>query len=154
MALYGTRTVGAITLVASATKSLWLLNPVTDFFVIAQMAISFKATASSDTVAVELYRVTTIGTPAGTTATMTKINRVSDAANPTTTGLVNLTTEPTAVEVLADWEVQPFGGLLDMQYPLQREPISAAAGARIGLRAVTPAGVTPGIRSYVWYDER
>lgn len=154
MALYGTRTVGTVTLVAAATKSLWLLNPVTDFFVLAQFAFSFNATASSATVAVELYRTTTLGAPAGTTATFTKVNRVGDAAAPTTTGLVNLTTEPTAVEILADWEIQPFGGALDLQYPLQREPIAASAGQRIGLRCVTPAATTPGVRSYVWIDER
>jgi hypothetical protein len=154
MALYGTRTSGTITLSASATKSLWLLNPATDFFVIAQFGFSFNASAASSTVAVELYRVTTIGTPAGTTATFTKVNRVSDAATPTTTGLTALTTEPTAVEVLADWEIQPFGGVLDMQYPLGREPISAAGGARVGLRVTTPASTTPGVRSYCWFDER
>jgi hypothetical protein len=153
MALYGTRT-GLITLSASATKSLWLLNPVTDFFVLAQFAVSFNASASSATVAIELYRVTTIGTPTGTTATFAKVNRVGDAAAPTTTGLTNLTAEPTAVEVLADWEIQPFGGVLDIQWPLQREPIGAAAGSRIGLRATTPAATTPGVRSYVWLDER
>lgn len=154
MAIYSTRTVGAVTLSASATKSLWLLNPVADFFVVAQFAVSFKTTTASDTVAVELYRVTTIGTPAGTTGTQVKINRVADAAAPTTTSLVNLTAEPTAVEILADWEIQPYGGALDIQYPLQREPIAAAAGQRLGLRVVTPAAVTPGVRSYVWYDER
>lgn len=154
MTVYGARTAGVITLSASATKSLWLLNPVTDFFVIAQMAFSFKASASSDTVAVELYRTTTVGSAAGTAATFTKISRVGDAANPTTTGLTNLTVEPTAVEVLADWEVQPFGGTVDLQYPLGREPLAAAAGQRLGLRCVTPAGVTPGVRSYCWFDER
>jgi hypothetical protein len=154
MALYSTRTVGAITLTAAATKSLWLLNPVSDFFVLAQLAVSFNAAAASATVAIELYRTTTLGTPTGTTATFTKVNRVADAATPTTTGLVNLTAEPTAVEILADWEIQPFGGLLDLQYPLQREPIGAAAGQRIGLRAVTPAATTPGVRSYCWLDER
>jgi hypothetical protein len=58
------------------------------------------------------------------------------------------------VEVLADWFIQPFGGLFDVQYPLQREPLSAAAGQRIGLRYVTPAAVTPNCRAYVWFDER
>lgn len=153
MTLYSTRT-GLITLSASATKSLWLLNPATDFFLIAQMAVSFKATASSDTVAVELYRTTTLGTPTGSAATISKVNRIGDAAAATTTGLTSLTAEPTAVEVLADWEIQPFGGLIDLQYPLQREPLSAAAGQRLGLRCTTPAAVTPGVRSYIWFDER
>lgn len=153
MALYSTRT-GTITLAAAATKSLWLLNPVSDFFVIAEIGFSFNASAASATVAVELYRTTTLGSPAGTTAVFTKVNRVADAAAPTTTGLTNLTTEPTAVEVLADWEIQPFGGLLDIQYPLQREPLAASAGARLGLRCVTPAATTPGVRSFCWLDER
>jgi hypothetical protein len=152
MTVYGTRT-GTLTLSASATKSLWLLNPVTDHFVIVQFAVSFKASASSDTVVVELYRTTTIGTPAGTTAVFTKINRVSDGAAPTTTGLTSVTTEATAVEVLADWEIQPYGGVVDIQYPMGREPLSAAAGSRIGLRCTTPAATTPGVRSYVWFDE-
>jgi hypothetical protein len=153
VALYSTRT-GLLTTTASTTKSLWLLNPAADFFVIAQLSVSFKASAASDTVAIELYRTTTLGTPAGTTATMVKVNRGADAAAPTTTGLTNLTAEPTAVEILADWEVQPFGGLLDLQYPLGREPLAPAVGARLGLRYITPAAVTPGIRSYAWYDER
>lgn len=153
MALYGTRT-GSVALTASATKSLWLLNPATDFFVLAQFSVALDAAAAAAGVGIELYRTTTLGSPAGTTATFPKVNRIGDAAAPTTTGLVNLTTEPTAVEVLADWFLQPFGGLLDMQYPLQREPLAAAAGQRIGLRYTTPASVTPNCRAYVWFDER
>lgn len=153
MALYGTRT-GLITLTASATRSLWLLNPVTDFFKLAQLAVSFNATTSSATVAVELYRTTAIGTPTGTAATITKVDRIGDAAAPTTTGLTNLTAEPTTVEVLAEWEIQPYGGVIDLQYPLGREPIAQTAGSRIGLRCITPAATTPGVRSYVWLDER
>lgn len=153
MALYSTRT-GSVALTASSTKSLWLLNPVTDFFVIAEFSVALDASAAAAGVGIELYRTTTLGSPAGTTATFSKVNRVSDASTPTTTGLVNLTTEPTAVEILADWFLQPFGGVLDIQYPLQREPIGASAGQRIGLRYVTPAAVTPNCRSYVWLDER
>jgi hypothetical protein len=133
VALYGTRT-GSTALTASATKSLWLLNPVSDFFLLAQFGISLDASAASAGVGVELYRTTTLGTPAGTAATITKVNRIGDTAAATTTGLTVLTTEPTAVEVLADWFIQPFGGLFDVQYPLQR--------------------VTPNCRAYVWFDER
>lgn len=153
MALYSTRT-GSVALTAASTKSLWLLNPVTDFFVIAEISVALDASAAAAGVGIELYRVTTLGSPAGTTATFTKVNNIADAATPTTTGLVNLTTEPTAVEVLADWFLQPFGGLLDIQYPLMREAKAAAAGARLGLRYTTAAGVSPNCRAYVWYDER
>jgi hypothetical protein len=153
MTLYSVRT-GAITLTAASTKSLWLLNPAGDFFILAQLGVSFRASAASDTVGVELYRTVTLGSPAGTTATVAKVNRVGDAAAANTTGLTVLSTEPTSVEVLADWELQPFGGLLDLQYPLGREALAAAAGARLGLRYVTPAGIAPGLRAYVWIDER
>lgn len=154
MALYGVRT-GSVALTASTTKTLWQLNPVADFFVLAQVGISFDASASSAGVAIELYRVTTLGTaPTSTQVTPTKINRVGDAAAATTTGWTLPNVEPTTVEVLADWFVQPFGGLFDWQYPLQREPIAASAGGRIGLRYITPASVTPNCRSYVWFDER
>jgi hypothetical protein len=153
MTLYATKT-GSAAMTASSTKSLWLLNPATDFFLIAEFGVSVDASAAAAGVGIELYRTTTLGSPAGTTATFSKINRVGDAAVPTTTGLVNLSAEPTAVEVLAEWFLQPFGGLFDIQYPLQREPLAAAAGQRIGLRYVTPAGVTPNYRSFVWFDER
>lgn len=153
MTTYATRT-GSVALTASSTKSLWLLNPATDLFVMAQMGLSFDASATSAGVGIELYRTTTLGTPAGTTATFSKIQPVADATSPTTTGLTALTVEPTAVEVLADWFVQPFGGLIDLQYPLQREPMAAAGGQRIGLRYVTPASVTPNCRAYVWFNER
>lgn len=153
MTTYSTRT-GSVALTASSTKSLWLLNPAGDLFVLAELAISFDASATSAGVGIELYRTTTLGTPAGTTAVFSKIHPVGDAANPTTTGLTALTAEPTAVEVLADWYIQPFGGALDLQYPLGREPMAAAAGQRIGLRYVTPASVTPNCRSYVWFNER
>lgn len=153
MAIYGVRT-GALTLTASATKSLWLLNPAADFFVLAQFGVALDASAAAAGVAFELYRTTTLGSPTGTTATVVKVNRVGDAGTATTTGLTALTAEPTAVEVLAEWYVQPFGGVLDMQYPLQREPLAAAAGQRIGLRYTTPAAVTPNCRSYAWIDER
>jgi hypothetical protein len=153
VALYGTRT-GSVALTASSTKSLWLLNPAVDFFVVAEISVCLDGAVAAAGVGLELYRTTTLGSPAGTTATFTKTNRGADAASPTTTGLINLTTEPTAVEVLADWFIQPFGGMLVLQYPLQREPMSPAAGARMGLRYVTPASVTPNCRAYVWIDER
>lgn len=153
MTLYSVRT-GSVALTASTTKSLWLLNPAGDFFVLAQLGISFDASAASAGVGIELYRVTTIGTATGTTYTPVKVNRQADSAAAATTAQTPVTTEPTAVEVLADWFIQPFGGLFDVQYPLQREPLAAAAGQRIGFRYVTPAAVTPNCRAYVWFDER
>jgi hypothetical protein len=153
VALYGTRT-GSTALTASATKSLWLLNPVADFF-------SSRSSGSHSTRPRRLRELASSCTAPprlvlrpGLPPRSRRSTGVGDAAAATTTGLTVLTTEPTAVEVLADWFIQPFGGLFDVQYPLQREPLSAAAGQRIGLRYVTPAAVTPNCRAYVWFDER
>src|SRR5487761_2476555 len=134
---------GAIALSASATKSLWLLDPVTNPFAIVEFGVSFNASASSAPVQVDLYVVTSLGTPAGTTTVAA-----------TTTSLTALTTEPTTKVLIQSWYVQPFGGLLEIQYPLGREGASAiGAGNRIGLQCVTPAAVTPTAVGHVWFEE-
>src|ERR1051325_4044119 len=149
MTLYSVKT-GSVALTANATKSLWLLNPASDFLLVAEVSVSMDASATAAGVGFELYRVTTIGTPAGSSYTPVKVNRQGDAAAATTTALTSLSAEPTAVEIICEWFIQPFGGLLVLQYPLGREPLAAAAGNRIGLRYITPAGVTPNCRSYVY----
>ena len=153
MAAYSVKT-GSVALTAATTKSLWLLNPVGDFFLIAQFGVSMDASAAAAGVGFELYRVTTIGSAAGTTYVPVKVNRQGDAAAAGSTAVAPVTTEPTAVEIIAEWFLQPFGGLFDIQYPLGREPLGAAAGQRIGLRYTTPTGVSPNCRAYVFFDER
>lgn len=151
VSIYSIQT-GSVALSASATKSLWLANPATDAFCPVEVGISFDASASSTALRVDLYRVTTIGSAAGTTATIVKYNDPNSAAA-TTTGLTALTTEPTAVEILASWFIQPFGGLFVLQYPMGREPGAVAAGQRLGIRAVTPASVSPNCVSYINFLE-
>jgi hypothetical protein len=153
MTMYSVKT-GSVALSAATTKSLWMLNPVTDYFLVAQFGISFDAAAATAGIGCELYRVVTIGSAAGTAYTPVKVNRVADTGAASTAASSVVTTEPTTVEVLAEWFMQPFGGLYDIQYPLLREPLASAAGQRIGLRYITPAGVSPNCRAYVWFDER
>lgn len=119
---------------AAGVKSLILLNPVTDVGRLCELWLSLGAASEQADVAFEVYRTTTLGSPAGTTGTAVKYNP-NDAA-PSWTGLVNLTTEPTAVEVLAGGYIPAQKGLLVVQWPLGREPIGAAAGARLGVRIV------------------
>lgn len=151
VSIYGIRT-GSTALAAGSTKSLWLANPATDGFVPTRVGISMDASASSQGVGFELYRTTTLGTPAGTTATIVKYGDPNSAAA-TTTGLTVLTAEPTAVEVLEEWFIQPFGGLLVIDNPLGSEPGAVGGGQRIGLRYITPASVTPNCRSYILFKE-
>jgi len=151
--LYSVKT-GSVALSAATTKSLWMLNPVTDYFMVAEMSVSTDASVATTAIGIELYRVVTIGAAAGTAYTPVKVNRVADTGVASTAASSVVTTEPTTVEILAEWFLQPFGGLLDLQYPLLREAFGSAGGQRLGLRYITPAGVSPNCRAYVWFDER
>lgn len=147
-------TMASTALSASATKSLWLLDPVTNPITICELGVSFNSSAASTAVEVDLYCVTTLGSPAGTTGTEVKwMDQNAPAA--TTTSLTALTTEPTTKAILCSWFIQPFGGTWTLQYPLMREPGTAAAATtnRLGLQVVTPSGVTPNALAYVVFEE-
>jgi|SRR5580700_1806507 hypothetical protein len=144
-------TTGKLTLTAAATKSLWLLNPVTNKFRLTYLNVSLDASAAAAAVQIDIYRVVTIGSAAGTAGSENPLDPSSQAA--TTTSLTALSTEPTTVTVLDSWYVQPLGGLLVIQNPLGREYVAAAAGARIGLRYTTAAGVTPDCLATVYFEE-
>lgn len=142
----------AAALAASGTKSLILVNP-TNTFWLTELGISFNASSASAGVLFELYRTTTLGSPTGTTYTPVKGNNSSDQSA-TVTALTNLTAEPTAVEILRTWYLQPFGGLYVFQYPLGREPMmSGTSSQRIGLRYTGVTGVTPNVVSYMEVEE-
>jgi hypothetical protein len=151
MAAQFTVTTGKITLTASATQSLWLLNPVTNRAVLTMLDVSLDGSAPASGVQIDLYRVTTLGSVVGSSATVNQADPTSQVA--TTTGLTGLTTEPTSVAVLDSWYVQPYGGLLVIEFPLGREVVLAAAGSRVGLRCTTGAGVTPDCLATAWFEE-
>lgn len=143
---------GKITLTSAATKSLWLLNPVTNPIRFAEIAVSFDGSTAAQGVQVDLYRVSTLGSPAGTTGTVAAYTDDNTPAA-TTTALTALTAEPTAVTVLKQWMISPFGGLVIQQEVLDRELGTKSAGARIGLRYTTASGVTPNAVSHVLFVE-
>lgn len=147
-ARYGTQT-GSVALSASATKSLILLNPATSKIRLKYFGFSFDGAVPGVPIRWDLYRVTTLGSPVGTTATIIKNDPDEAAAD--TTGLTNLTTEPTAVEIWDSGFTTPYNGMYYLQFPLGDEFVADAAGNRIGLRVVTPAGVSPnGVASMQW----
>lgn len=142
----------SVTLSASATKTLWLLNP-TDTLKVVACGISFDSSAAATAPRVELYRTTTLGSPAGTTTTPVRWSSSADEAADAT-ALTNLTTEPTAVEILKPMYVQPFGGDREWWNPLGQEAhMSGTLTQRIGLRVITAASVTPSAVSWVLFDE-
>lgn len=139
---------------SGTTRSMWLLNPVTNPITVCEVGLSFDSSAAATAVEVDLYYTTSVGTPAGSTPTTVKWSD-QNAPAATTTSLASLTTEPTTVVKMASWFIQPFGGTWTIQYPLQREWGAAAGGTanRLGLRVITPSGVTPNVISYVVWEE-
>lgn len=150
MALYTVPT-GNVALTAAATKSLILINPAIIAVKIRQLDISLGQTAAAEEVLFDLYRVETIGPAAGAAATPQPSDE-RDAAS-TSSALINLTSEPTAVKVLASYLVQPLGGLLSIPFNFGAEVGSKLAGARLGLRYTTPAAVTPKCVAQLWFEE-
>lgn len=137
---------------ASTTLSLVLINPATISYKITELSVSFDGAAAAAAVEVQLYRTVTIGSAAGSGTTPIKVgNPGSTTAQ--STALTVLTTEPTTVEVLRRWFVSPASGLLLLQHPLGREPGAAGTGQEIGLRVITPAGVTPHAVGYLEFEE-
>lgn len=139
---------------AASAKSLILLNPVTDAFRLVELWLGCGANAAQVDIAAELYRVTTIGSAAGSTGTVRADDPAQAAA--TTTALTALTTEPTAVVALREMYFPVNQGLVIIPWPLGREPVAAAAGARVGLRIINDGGSTMtgvNVRSTLVFDE-
>ncbi|MFJ8006085.1 hypothetical protein [Streptomyces fagopyri] len=147
-----TVTTAKITLTASATKSLILIAPGAPGLRMTELGVSFDGSTTGQGVQIDLYRVATIGSPAGTTTTPAKLTD-ENAPTVSATALTALTTEPTAVTILRSWMVSPFGGLLCMQEVLDREVGAITSGARIGLRYTTAASITPGCVAYMGFTE-
>lgn len=141
---------GETTLTESATKSLILLAPGAREVKLRQIDISVAAKEAIEEVRFEIYRVETIGAPAGTAATPQLANETDGAA--LAAALTLLTTEPTAVKVLASYLLQPLGGVISIPFPYGAEICSKASGARIGLRYITPT-VKPKCAANLWFEE-
>lgn len=145
---------GSVALSASTTKSLILVNP-TITYRVTELGISFNASAATSAVTVDLYRTTTLGSPTGTAATLVNDNDSADSGSSnTTSSLVNLTAEPASVQIIRSFYVQPFGGLVVIQFPLGREPMmSGTSTNRIGVRVTTPAATTPSATAWLAIEE-
>lgn len=143
-------------LVANSTKSVILIPPAaTHRFEIINFGFSIDGAAAAQGVGVEFYAVTTLGSPAGTNFTPVLKNRANSATAQVGTCLINLSAEPTAVEVLEDFTVSPFSGQIVIPYPMGREMWSTVGtGNRIGLRYVNPSGgSTANYRAWIDIEE-
>lgn len=142
----------SLALTASTTQSLVLINPAVVDIVINEIGVSFDSASAATAIEVDLYRTTNSAGAAGSSATPIRGTRPGGTAAQST-ALTNLSAEPTAVEVLRKWFVSPASGMLVLQFPLGKEPTGLGAGQEIGLRVITPAGVTPHALAYIDFSE-
>jgi hypothetical protein len=145
-------TTAKITLTSAATKSLILLAPGTPGLRLTELGVSCDGSTAAQGVQIDLYRVATLGSPAGSSATPAKLTD-DNAPAASATALTALSAEPTSVTILRSWMVAPFGGLLALQEVLDREVGAITSGARLGLRYTTASGVTPGCVAYMGFTE-
>lgn len=127
-----------VTLTTSTVTLLQVLAATDRPAKIAEVSVSFKGTNNlGEPILVQLLRQTTAGTASVCTPAK---GSDSDANAIQVSGQKNFTVEPTASDVLEQWEVHPQQGLHHVV--LSPDLLSAKGGNRIGLRVVTPgAGV-------------
>lgn len=139
---------------ASTTKTIIYVNPAVVDITINEVGLSFDSPSAATAVEVDLYRTTNATGAAGSSFTPVKTTKPGSGGTAAqSTALIDLTVEPTAVEVLRTWFVSPASGLMVLQFPLGKEPISLGGGQPIGLRVITPAGVTPHVLAYLDFSE-
>lgn len=130
----------AVALVAATAKTVvGVVSGAADDTTMTEFVISFDGvTASAIPVLVELcnYDATTPGTK--TTGTAAQVaGRISGTG---TAVYHTYTVEPTVLVVIYSWNVTPNGGLLDIMFPLGREPVTDIAKGLV-LRCTAPAAV-------------
>lgn len=124
--------------------------------VITEFGISFDSTSVGSPVLLELCTSTqgAAGTP-GTIGTV-KMVRGYPSYSPVTTAAGQYSAEPTTLTPVKQWLIQPYGGLLVIQYPLGREvqgQITAATDSKgLAWRVSIPAGAT-NARAYIEWEE-
>ena len=149
--VYAVQTFGLLS--SGSTKTLILLGPSGNVgFKLVELGISMNNTVTSaEPVRFDIYRVTTLGSPAGSGVSYGALDGNVETGQASAT--VNLTTEPTAVSIMQGWFVQPNSGLFVEQWPLGREFVAPASGQRLGIRYTTPTNVAPTAYVYVNFEE-
>jgi len=130
-------------LVASSTQTLLQYAPsATHPAILNAWQISVDGSAAATGILVQLVTQTTAGTGGASPPTpRAKDPNVARASQGTITH--NHTAEPTLGVLIWEKYLQPFGGLIYVQYPVGQELLVIEGGDRLGLRVITAAGVTP-----------
>jgi len=138
---------------ASATQyGVWCLDPVTNPVTVVEFGFGLDGSSAAQS-----FQVSLVTQSAGNTGTISSLAWPDQRAPSATTTVTGNGTSAvgTTTGTLCSWAVQPFGGQIDIQYPLMREPGAAAAAttARIGLAYTNPGSTVVNLTSYVVWSE-
>lgn len=137
----------------SGSTEVWSVRQGSRSLTICQVSLSlgYSAAASGMLVSLNAYTGTLPGT--GAAATPQKWHDLTEAAA-TATAEINGTSVATIASTGPQWYVQPFGGILDVQYPLQREPgLDAAGTTAMWSLVLTNAAIGYPYAGYVVFEE-
>lgn len=140
----------AIALSAATARTVAaVVSPANRECVVAEIAISFDGvTASAVPVLVELCDFTVAG--AGTRTTGTAVQMRGQRSTAGTSFFHSYTVEGTVLAAIFPWYVTPNGGLMDLQWPLGREPQTVVAKG-LAIRCTAPAAVNCAV-SIIWEE--
>lgn len=147
--IYSATTEAEEALAAATTETLLQLRGATTVKArVVEWGVSFDGvSATAEPVRIRLLRQTTDGTGTGASEVLWD----PDAPTAAVTAFHSFTAEPTAGDVLAEYDVHPQTGIV-IQYPLGREPvIDNAATSRIGIDAT--AAATVNASAYIVWEE-
>lgn len=138
---------------ATATSyGAWCLDPVTNPVTIVEFGFGLDGSSAAQSFQVSLAIMTSPNS--GTISVSSWADQRAPASTTTVTG-GSAAAAGTVSSTLCGWAVQPFGGQIVLQYPLQREPgaASAATTQRIGLLYTNAASTVVNVTSYVVWSE-
>jgi len=148
--LYVVQTTG--TTGTTGTTIPWCVKQNTRSLVIAQFGFSLGAAAPGAGMTAQLQGVAGALPGSGSTQTPGKLGDQSLPAA-TATAEVGGTTIGTVAVAGPVWYVQPFGGIIDIEYPLKREPGLEGGTAGYWALQVTNLAVAYPYASYVIFEE-
>jgi len=135
----------------------WLLTPAQPDLHLTELSVTLALSDYSLYVynaIVDLYRVAVLGTATGTAFTPVPVN-CPDGRPALSTAVVNLTTEPTSVNVIKTWTLKPQD-MISLQWEDGNGPVASYnSGFALGLRvqAQGNSATDVNIRTYVEFGE-
>lgn len=151
--LYVARTESAFSYAANTTKTAVSVSAPADHeVVVTEIGVSADGTSGTAlALHVELCRWD--DTSAGTSTACTEVQTRGASKATQATAAHSFSAEPTTLTVIRSWFLTPNMGVLIVQFPLGREPMTGD-GTGIVLRVNNPtSGTTVNVRAYIEYAE-